>query len=81
MDRAETEKILLEGVREKSNDEGWANLAQIGAFLRQQNIRYGKLIKFLESYQNILELRQDETVTPPAVYVKLKLTEDSDQSE
>lgn len=75
MDRAETEKILLEALHVSLNAEGWANLSQIGARLREKNVKYGKLVKFLHSYSNVVDIRIDETVTPPAVYARPKQAE------
>lgn len=72
MDKAEIEKVLLEAVSKAANEEGWANLAQIGAHLRNNDIKYGKLIRFLHNYGHMLDIRQDDTVVPPAVYARLK---------
>lgn len=72
MDREKIEKAIIEAVRDSSNEEGWANLAQVGGHLRNQGIKYGKLGKFISNYGHLMETRQDTSVLPPAVYVRLK---------
>jgi hypothetical protein len=72
MTHAEFEIILKEGVNSFDNDEGWANLAELGTYLRQRGLQYGKLSRFLQDYQDIIETRVDPTITPPAVYAKLR---------
>lgn len=71
MERAEIESILKDGVNTCANEHGWANLAELGTFLRQRGIKYGKLSRFLEDYRDILETRIDTSITPPAVYARL----------
>lgn len=71
MEKTEIEKILKDGVNTCANEHGWANLAELGTFLRQRGIRYGKLSRFLEDYKDILETRIDTSITPPAVYARL----------
>ena len=71
MDRLEIEDILKEAINSCGGSEGWANLAELGAYLRQRGVRYGKLSRFMEDYKNILETRIDDTITPPAVYARL----------
>lgn len=72
MERAEIEEILKDAVNSCANAEGWSNLAEMGAYLRQRGIRYGKLSRFLQDYQDIIETKIDDSITPPAVYAKLK---------
>jgi len=72
MDRVEIEKVLKEAVSSCANDEGWANLAEIGTYLRQRGIRYGKLSRFMQDYTYIIETQIDTSITPPAVYARLK---------
>lgn len=72
MERAELENIIKDGVNSCANDQGWANLAELGTYLRLKGIKYGKLSRFLQDYPSILELRIDDTLTPPAVYARLK---------
>jgi hypothetical protein len=70
MERSQIETILKEAVESCANAEGWANLAEIGSYLRTKEIRYGKLSKFLHDYGNIVETRIDDSITPPAVYAR-----------
>jgi hypothetical protein len=71
MERPEIENIIKDGVNSCANEDGWANLAELGTFLRLKGIKYGKLSRFLLEYSDILELRVDDSITPPAVYAKL----------
>lgn len=71
MERSEIENILKDAVNTCANDQGWANLAELGTFLRQRGIKYGKLSRFMQDYKNILETRIDDSITPPAVYARL----------
>jgi hypothetical protein len=71
MERLDIENILKEGVTTCANEHGWTNLAELGTYLRQRGIKYGKLSRFLEDYKNILETRIDTSITPPAVYARL----------
>jgi hypothetical protein len=71
MERSELEYIIKDGVNSCANEHGWANLAELGTYLRLKGIKYGKLSRFLQEYSNILELKIDESLTPPAVYAKL----------
>ncbi|MEM7103510.1 MAG: OST-HTH/LOTUS domain-containing protein [Bacteroidota bacterium] len=72
MDREKIEKAIIEAVRDSVNEDGWANLAQVGGHLRNQGIKYGKLGKFVSNYGHLLAIRQDTSVVPPAVYIQLK---------
>jgi hypothetical protein len=72
MERPELENIIKDGVNSCANDHGWANLAELGTYLRMKGIKYGKLSRFLQDYPNILELRIDDSLTPPAVYARLR---------
>lgn len=72
--RAEKEAIVTVAVERcmMNSENGWANLAQVGAAIRENGLKYGKLIKFLNSFSNILEMKEDYESEPPVVYVKLK---------
>ena len=72
MTRTELETILKEGVNSCANETGWANLAELGTYLRQRGLQYGKLSRFLQDYQGIIEMKMDTTITPPAVYARLR---------
>lgn len=72
MNRSEIENIIKEGVNSCANEMGWANLAELGTYLRLRGLRYGKLSRFLMDYSNIVETRIDDSITPPAVYARLR---------
>jgi hypothetical protein len=72
MNRSEIENILKEGVNSCANELGWANLAELGTYLRQRGLHYGKLSRFLLDYSNTIETRIDDSITPPAVYARLR---------
>jgi len=72
MTHSEFEAILKEGVNSCANEQGWANLAELGTYLRQRGLQYGKLSRFLQDYQDIVETRMDTSITPPAVYARLR---------
>ena len=71
MEKSELEYIIKDGVNSCANEQGWANLAELGTYLRLKGIKYGKLSRFLQDFANILELRTDDSLTPPAVYARL----------
>ena len=72
MVNTEYEKIIREAISSCSNESGWANLADLGAVLRENGIKYKKLSKFLSEYHHMVEIRIDESKQPPVVYTKLK---------
>jgi hypothetical protein len=72
MERSELEHIIKDGVNSCANEQGWANLAELGTYLRLKGIKYGKLSRFLQDFTNVLEMHVDESLTPPAVYARLK---------
>jgi len=72
MTHSEFEAILKEGVIACANENGWANLAELGTYLRQRGLQYGKLSRFLQDYENIVEVKMDTSITPPAVYARLR---------
>ncbi len=72
MTHAELIVILKDGVNSCANEQGWANLAELGTYLRQRGLQYGKLSRFLIDYQDVIETRMDTSITPPAVYARLR---------
>jgi hypothetical protein len=72
MTHSELIAILKDGVNTCANEQGWANLAELGTYLRQRGLQYGKLSRFLLDYQDVLETRMDTSITPPAVYARLR---------
>lgn len=71
MERSEIEATIVQAVEACVSKDGWVNLAELGTHLRRAEIRYGKLNNFLRGYSNMVEMRIDDTVTPPAVYARL----------
>ena len=71
MENAEYEQALKEAITACANDEGWANLAEIGGILREKGIKYGKLSKFISRFPELVETRIDESRQPPVVYARL----------
>lgn len=76
MERREIEAAIIQAVMECVNKEGWVNLAELGTQLRRAGIRYGKLSSFLGQYEDLLEMKVDDSVNPPAVYARLIRDED-----
>ena len=72
MNYSEIENILKEGVNSCANEQGWANLAELGTYLRQRGLHYGKLSRFLHDFEHVVETKIDDSITPPAVYARLK---------
>jgi len=63
--------VLAEVIAECAKADGWANLAEVGVLLRQRNITYGKLSKFVLKFPDILETKIDESRQPPVSYARL----------
>jgi hypothetical protein len=72
MTHSELIAILKDGVNTCANEQGWANLAELGTYLRQRGLQYGKLSRFLFDFQDVIETRMDTSITPPAVYARLR---------
>jgi hypothetical protein len=72
MTKIELENLVKDAIKACADEGGWANLAKVGAFLRKQNVKYGKLSRFFKDYEHLAETRIDSTVAPPAVYARLK---------
>ncbi|MBN2682219.1 MAG: OST-HTH/LOTUS domain-containing protein [Bacteroidales bacterium] len=71
MDKQLIENSLIEAVKNCTKENGWANLAEVGAYLRNQGIKYGKLSKFVESYSHLVEYFVDKSIDPPIAYTRL----------
>ena len=71
MEKQAIENALIEAVQNCTKENGWANLAEVGAYLRNQEINYGKLSKFVASYDHIVELHVDNSNDPPIAYTRL----------
>ena len=71
METTESE-VLTEVIADCAKADGWANLAEIGVLLRQKNIAYGKLSKFILRFPDIIEIKIDELKQPPVTYARLR---------
>lgn len=71
MEKSELENVIVEAVDKCANDEGWANLAKMGAFIRKKGVKYGRLSRLLKEYDHIVEIKIDESIQPPVAYAKL----------
>lgn len=64
-------EFLIEAIKDCAKMDGWANLAEVGVALREKNIKYGKLSKFIRNYSEIVEVKIDDTRQPPVAYARL----------
>ena len=71
MDKSELESIIIEAVNKCADDEGWANLAKMGAFIRKKGVKYGRLSRLLAEHSDIVEIRIDDSIQPPVAYAKI----------
>ncbi len=77
MDKNIVIQTLRELVKENADENGWMNLANLGIELSKNGINYKelghyKLTNFISSYEDILEVRKDETHKLPVFFVKLR---------
>ena len=63
--------VLIEAITDCSKAEGWANLAEVGVILREKNIKYGKLSKFVLNFSDAVEIKIDDSRQPPVAYARL----------
>ena len=72
--RAEKQTIIIESVNACMNadNNNWANLAQVGAAVRQKGLKYGNLKPMLQSFSHILEFDEIYEHHTPVTYVRLK---------
>ena len=71
MDRIEIEDAIITAVDSCADEDGWANLAELGNHLREMGIEYRKLSRFLEEYGTMLERRVDHSINPPVAYARV----------
>jgi hypothetical protein len=64
-------EVLIEAIAGCAKEDGWANLAEVGVFLRGKGVKYSKLSKFILNFSEIVETKVDETRQPPVVYATL----------
>ena len=71
MDKSELENIIIEAVNKCADEEGWANLAKMGAFMRKKGVKYGRLSRLLAEHTGIVEIKIDDSIQPPVAYAKV----------
>ena len=71
MEKSELESIISEAVNKCADENGWANLAKMGAFIRKKGVKYGRLSRLLKEHEDIVEFKIDENMQPPVAYAKL----------
>lgn len=71
MEKSELESIIIEAVNKCADEDGWANLAKMGAYMRKQGATYGRLSRLLAEHTDIVEIRVDDNIQPPVAYAKL----------
>ena len=72
MDKSDLHDVLKEAITKCADENGWANLAKMGAYLRRNGVKYGRLSRMLKSYEDLIELKIDDTMQPPVAYAKIK---------
>ena len=72
MDKSDLHEILKEAIIKCADDTGWANLAKLGAYLRRNGVKYGRLSRMLKNYEDVIELKIDDSMQPPVAYAKIK---------
>jgi len=70
--RDNVEALIIEAICMCGDQDGWANLAEVGTYLRKSGVKYGKLSEFLDEYEHLFHRRTKLNVNPPSVYLKLK---------
>lgn len=64
--------IIRAAIEQNLEQDGWAQLAKVGAILKTKGINYGKLSMFFQGYSDIVEIKSDDSVFPPVTYAKMK---------
>jgi hypothetical protein len=71
MDKSELQSIIIEAVNKCADEQGWANLAKMGAYMRKKGVKYGRLSRMLAEHLEIVEVKIDDSIQPPVAYAKL----------
>jgi hypothetical protein len=71
MEKSELEAVINEAINSCADENGWANLAKMGAYMRKQGVTYGRLSRMLKDYDHLVETKIDENIQPPVAYAKL----------
>ena len=71
MEKSELKGIITEAVNKCADENGWANLAKMGAFMRKKGVKYGRLSRMLAEHTDIVEIKVDDSIQPPVAYAKV----------
>lgn len=71
MDKIQIQEILIEAISKNADETGWANLAKIGAMLRKEGLKYGRLSRMMKEYDEVIEMKTDDSIQPPVAYAKV----------
>ncbi len=74
MEKSELENIIIEAINKCADEDGWANLAKMGAFMRKQGVKYGRLSRLLAEHTDIVEIKVDDNIQPPVAYARLTIS-------
>lgn len=72
LSRAEKKQIIRNCILLCAKEDGWTNLAELGAKLRERGLRYGKLSRFIQDFPRLVEMRMDYSLNPPRAYARLR---------
>lgn len=77
MDKQIVRSTISELIKSNADQDGWVNLSNLGIELAKNGIKYKdlghyKLTNFISSYEDIVELRMDESHKIPVYYVRLR---------
>lgn len=72
IDPLELQEIVRAALEACADEDGKANLAKIGIYLRRQGVHYGKLSRFFAHQAGYVRTWLDETTSPPIAYARLQ---------
>lgn len=72
LSRNDHEQIIRDCVLLCAKEDGWANLAELGGKLRERGLRYGKLSRFIQDFPHLIEMRMDNSISPPTAHARLR---------
>jgi len=71
MENSELKGIISEAIDKCADENGWANLAKMGAFMRKKGVKYGRLSRLLAGHTDIVEIKVDDSIQPPVAYARI----------
>lgn len=76
-EKAEIERLIRQGVDQKSGEDGWCNMATVGSYIRNiypdfdvKILGKNKLINYFKDKDNEYEVRDENPSGPGPVYVR-----------